>query len=422
MRITGRSLNHGWHTGPGRAAALLLTGLAVGCAGLGDDGQVPVVEVDPFWPQPLEYPFILGPVSGVTVAPDGHVLIVSRQDGFHEGNEINSVMSTGTCCTPTQAVLEFAPDGSLVREWGGPDEGYPWPVRPHAIAVDPEGNLWVGGGVAVGVGEAALQSQDQEYYSDEASGRYAENHYDSHILKFSRDGRHLMTIGRTGQWPNSQSTESFGGPAGFSFDPAANEAFVADGYANRRVAVLDLGTGEVKRFWGAYGNPPDDAPLEDYDPDAPPPQQFRDVTCAELSHDGLLYVCDRGNNRLQVFARDGTFVMEQAIAPRTLGQGSVWDVAFSPDPQQRFLYVADGMNERVHILDRESLEVRTSFGTGGRVPGTFRELGSVAVDLDGNVYTAENGQGRRVQRFVNKGLGRVTADHQGAPWPRGDGS
>ena len=128
-------------------------------------------------------------------------------------------------------------------------------------------------------------------------------------------------------------------------------------------------------------------------------------------------MCDRGNNRIQVFETDGTFVTEAILAPATLGNGSVSDIAFSPDRDQRFLYVADGMNERVMILDRASLEFQTSFGVGGRYPGHFRELGAVAVDAQGNVYTAENGQGRRVQRFVNLGMGLVTAEHQGALYP-----
>jgi DNA-binding beta-propeller fold protein YncE len=226
-----------------------------------------------------------------------------------------------------------------------------------------------------------------------------------------------MTIGAVSQAPSSTSSSGFGGAAGFSFDEGANEVFVADGYANRRVAVLDMSTGEIKRSWGAYGNDPDDSDMGPYDPMAELSQQFRSVTCAELSNDGLVYVCDRGNNRIQVFEKDGTFVTEVVVAPATLGSGSVWDIAFSPDRRQRFLYVADGMNERVHLLDRGSLEEQTSFGVGGRYPGHFRELGSVAVDDDGNIYTAENGQGRRVQKFTNLGMGPVTAEHQGALYP-----
>jgi len=388
------------------AVAAVVAGLSTGCAPA-DDGTVPTFVVDALWPMPLEYPYILGPVSGVTVAPDGNVLIVTRQDGFSQVNEVNSVTGTGDCCTPTQAVVEFAPDGRKVREWGGPDQGYPWPVRPHGIAVDPEGNVWIGGGVAppAGGGRGGRGGRG----AAAPTGPPPAPTVDDFVLKFSRDGQHLMTIGGSG---------AFGGANGFAFDAGANEVFVADGYDNRRVAVLDLTTGEVKRSWGAYGNEPSDEPLGPYDPSAPPAQQFRSVTCVELADD-LVYVCDRGNNRIQVFETDGTFVTETTIAPSTRGSGSVADIAFSPD--ERFVYVADGMNERVAILYRETLSFRTTFGVGGRYPSHFRELGGIAVDAAGNVYTAEDGQGRRVQKFAFQGTGAVTAEHQGAVYPAATG-
>jgi len=393
--------------------------LSAGCSG-GDDGTVPTFVVDALWPQPLEYPSILGPVSGVTVAPDGNILIVTRQDGFSAVNEINSVTGTGDCCTPSLAVLEFAPDGRKVREWGGPDQGYPWPVRPHAIAVDPEGNIWIGGGVAPPAPAGGRGGRGGRGAAAPAGPPPAPT-YDTHILKFSREGSHLMTIGQPGGTPSSASQDMFGGPAGFAFDADAGEVFVADGYANHRVVVLDMATGAFKRAWGAYGNEPSDAPLGPYDPNAPLAQQFRTVTCVELAEDGLLYVCDRGNNRIQVFETDGTFVSEVVVEPATLATGSVSDVSFSADEDQRYLYVADGMNERVHIYHRETLGFRTSFGTGGRYPSTFRELGGVATDGQGNVYTAENGQGRRVQKFTYLGQGPVTAEHQGALYPAASG-
>jgi DNA-binding beta-propeller fold protein YncE len=306
-------------------------------------------------------------------------------------------------------VTEYTPSGQIVRQWGGPGDGYVWPQRPHGIAIDPEGNIWIGGGVAT----AGAQRPGAAGPAGPATP------IDSHILKFSREGRYLATIGEAGQGAtaNQHSATSFGGAARFSFDAAANEAYVADGYANRRVAVLDVKTGELKRQWGAYGNAPDNSEIPDYALGAPAAQQFRTVTCAELSNDGLVYVCDRASDRIQVFKKDGTFVSEAFVSPATLALGSVWDIAFSPDKDQRYLYVADGMNERVTVLDRKSLEVRTTFGIGGRVPGTFLELGSLAVDAKGNIYTAENGGGRRVQKFTNTGFGEVTAVNQGAVWP-----
>jgi DNA-binding beta-propeller fold protein YncE len=219
---------------------------------------------------------------------------------------------------------------------------------------------------------------------------------------------------------DSNSTEHFGGVAKISFDAGANEAYVSDGYDHRRVAVLDASTGEFKRYWGAYGNRPDDTDPGPYDPDAPPLQQFRTpVHCAEPANDGLVYVCDRPNDRIQVFRTDGTFVNEVFIAPRTLGDGSVWDIAFSRDPEQRFIYLADGKNMKVYIIERASLEILTSFGDGGRQPGLFFAVHSIATDSNGNIYTTETYEGKRVQKFVYKGMGPVTAEDQGAPWPRG---
>jgi DNA-binding beta-propeller fold protein YncE len=215
--------------------------------------------------------------------------------------------------------------------------------------------------------------------------------------------------------PNSHDMNNFGRVAKVFIDPRANEAYVADGYFNKRVAVIDMDSGQIKRYWGAYGNKPDDAPLGRYDPTAPLPQQFRTpVHCAELSNDGFVYVCDRPNDRLQVFTREGKFVKEKQFFPETLSDGSVWDVAFSRDPQQRFLYMADGANEHVYIIDRNSLEVVSQFGTGGRQPGQFRGVHSIATDSKGNIYTTETYTGKRLQKFVFKGMGPA---QRGVPWP-----
>jgi len=212
--------------------------------------------------------------------------------------------------------------------------------------------------------------------------------------------------------------DSFGGPAAFSFDPGSKEVFVADGYRNHRVAVLDMATGAIKRFWGAYGNKPDDADTAKYTPGGAPAKQFGSpVLCATLSNDGMVYVCDSQNDRIQVFKKDGSFVKEKVIAPKTLGTGSVWSVAFSRDPQQKYMYVADGMNMRVHILDRQSLEELTSFGDGGRQPGQFYAVHSVATDSKGNLYTTETYEGKRVQKFNYKGVAATTAANKGVLWP-----
>jgi DNA-binding beta-propeller fold protein YncE len=227
---------------------------------------------------------------------------------------------------------------------------------------------------------------------------------DAHALKFSRTGQFLLQIGHAGKVEGSDSQTGLNRPAGVEVDPATNEVYIADGYGNHRVAVFDA-TGAYRRHWGAYGEKPDDAKLDPYDPNAPPAKQFRSVTCAAISKDGMVYVCDRENDRIQVFHKDGKFVKEAFVSKTTRGDGSVWDIAFSNDPQQRFLYVADGHDKKVWILRRETLEVISSFGDGGRLPGYFYGVGSVAVDSKGNVYTGETYEGKRVQKFVYKGMG-----------------
>jgi DNA-binding beta-propeller fold protein YncE len=287
-------------------------------------------------------------------------------------------------------VLEFDPDGNLVGHWGGPGDGYEWPLSNHGIFVDFKSNVWIGGNDAK----------------------------DAHVLKFTKQGRFLMQFGHQGRTGGSNDTTTFGRVAKIYVDPKANEAYIADGYGNRRVAVIDADTGTFKRYWGAYGNKPDDTNLGPYDPSAPPARQFRTpVHCADLSSDGLVYVCDRPNDRIQVFKADGTFVKEAIIAPKTLGDGSTWDVAFSKDPQQKYLYVADGKNQKVYVLDRLSMEVLTSFGDGGRQPGQFFAVHSIATDSKGNIFTTETYEGRRLQKFVFKGVGPVPKD-QGTVWGR----
>jgi DNA-binding beta-propeller fold protein YncE len=239
------------------------------------------------------------------------------------------------------------------------------------------------------------------------------------IMKFTQDGKFLMQIGKVGGSKGSNDVENLRRPAKIFVDKDTNEVYVADGYGNHRVIVYDADTGKYKRHWGAYGHKPDDADLGPYNPDAPPAQQFRNpVHCAELAKDGLLYVCDRVNDRIQVFKKDGTFIKEVFIAKRTLGDGSVWDIAFSKDTQQKYIYLADGANEKVYILLRDTLEILTSFGDGGRQPGQFYAVHSIATDSKGNIYTTETYRGQRVQRFIYKGLGPIAKQDQGVIWPR----
>jgi DNA-binding beta-propeller fold protein YncE len=380
----------------GLAAAL---GVASACldtaaksAAAGGPGQVPIFQVDPLWPKPLPNHWVLGSTIGVDVDSRDHVWIIHRGAATLAANEISAAQTppTASCCAPAPPVLEFDQDGNLVNSWGGPGDGYDWPTSNHGITVDYEDNVWIGGnGVA-----------------------------DSQILKFTRDGKFLLQMGKPRMRTGSNDPDNFWRVAKISIKQDAGEAFIADGYGNRRVAVLDVETGKTKRWWGAYGNKPDDSPMPPYSPDNPPSQQFGSpVHCAEPSVDNLIYVCDRSNDRIQVFQPDGTFVKEVFIAPKTLGSGSVWDIAFSKDPEQRFIYLADGSNEKVYVIDRQSMQILTSFGDGGRQPGQFYGVHSIATDSEGNIYTTETYEGKRLQKFVLTGFGNVSGD-QGTVWPR----
>ena len=248
---------------------------------------------------------------------------------------------------------------------------------------------------------------------------------DAQVLKFTKAGRFLLQVGRSGQSTGNHDMANFSRPTEVFVDPLADEAYVSDGYGNRRVVVIDANTGAFKRYWGGYGNAPDDSLAIPYDPDGPPAEQFgstesKAVHCVALSNDRLLYVCDRKNNRIQVFEPDGTFVDEMLIERRTLGSGAVWDIAFSPDAGQTYLYVADGTNEKVYIVERKTLRMISSFGAGGRHPGQFYGTHSVATDSHGNIYTAETFEGKRVQKFVYKGMGPIRTPHQGTLWPRSE--
>jgi len=371
-----------------------------------NSAQAPYFEVDPLWPKPLPNHWVLGSTIGVSGDERDHVWIIHRGSATLGNNEKGLELNppTGECCAGAPPVLEFDPEGNLVGHWGGPGEGYEWPVSNHGITIDYKGNVWIGG------------NGDQ----------------DSQVLKFTKQGKFLLQVGKSAarKGPNnaqgnptyvggSNDQVSFGRVAKIFVDPTANEAYLADGYLNKRVAIIDADTGKLKRYWGAYGNKPDDTNLGPYKPDAPPAQQFRNpVHCADLSRDGFVYVCDRQNNRLQVFTKEGKFVKEAIYAKNSLSEGSVWDVAFSRDPQQTYIFLADGRNMKIRVLRRDTLEELTSFGDGGRQPGQFYAVHSIAADSKGNLYTTETYEGKRVQKFSYKGLKTVSKKEQGTVWPR----
>jgi DNA-binding beta-propeller fold protein YncE len=379
------------------------------------EGMVPMFEVDPFFPKNLPEHWLQGPIIGVDVDSTDTVWIVHRNtpDQFVASTEVGAIQNPklSECCAIGPAVMAFDQQGNLVQHWGGvgTEAGdYVWPSSNHGITIDHMDNVWIGGN---GPG-------------------------DSHVLKFTKDGKFLAQYGKpnarkTGEKDgqpvytrNSSDMESFGRVAKIGIDPGANEAYIADGYFNRRVAVLDVATGAMKRFWGAYGNKPDDADLPRYTAGEEPQKTFRGpVHCSEISNDGLVYVCDRNADRIQIFQKDGKFVSEHMIAPATLSQGSTWDIAFSPDPAQRFIYLADGQNMKVYIIERKTMKTLTAFGDGGRQPGMFFAVHSIAVDSKGNIYTTETYEGSRLQRFLFKGMGPVPAGaegekSQGVLWPK----
>jgi hypothetical protein len=420
----------------GAASAVLGRKAKVEAAGV----QAPRFEVDVMWPKPLPNHWVIGNAIGVSVDAQDHIWIIHRQGSLEAmenyavanppGPKRRAGVVEAECCSPAPAVLEFDQAGNLLASWGGQDgEGYVWPLSNHGITVDYKGNVWIGGNAAM-AGVPAEEGLPPAGRAGAGRGAAAAGgrgpapggpplYHDSMVLKFTQSGKFLMQIGKAGQSKGSNDTENLGRPAKMFIDPKTNELYVADGYGNKRVIVYDAETGAYKRHWGAYGHKPDDAPLGAYNPDAPPAQQFRNpVHCAELSNDGFLYVCDRVNDRIQVFKSDGTFVKEQILYKNTLGDGSVWDIAFSKDPQQKYIYLADGSNEKIHIIDRESLQVLTSFGDGGRQPGQFYAVHSIATDSKGNIYTTETYRGQRVQKFVYKGMGPVTKQDQGVLWPK----
>ena len=427
----------------GAGFAVVLGGLGTGqlllSTAIAQDGREgPRFEVDPLWPKPMPNNWVLGQTIGVAVDSQDHIWIVHRgwDPAALDNTELrepltgnNAGQVVGECCNPSPPIMAFDQEGNLLAAWGGPSETgeYEWPTSNHGIAVDDEGFVYIGGNGA----------------------------NNSHVLKFTTDGKFVAQWGKqnarlvaegeaakpdpmagyAGTAPgagvsaapepeeptyaaNSMDMESFGRVAKIDLDQPENEAFLADGYLNHRVAVVDMDSGDIKRQWGAYGKPPTDDVLPPYDPKAEIAQQFRNpVHCANVSLDGMVYVCDRANDRIQIFEKDGTFVKEVFVATDTLADGSVWDIDFSADPEQKYLYAADGVNEHVRVFDRASMQEIYNFGYGGRQPGMFLGVHSIAVDSSGNIYTTETYTGKRLQRFVFKGEGSVPGGSMGVAWP-----
>jgi DNA-binding beta-propeller fold protein YncE len=383
-------------------------------------GGMPNYRVNPLWPQLLPNHWVLGAVSGVAVDKDDHVWIVHRGADSLESAEKAMILTPPTsfvCCVPAPAVMEFDAAGRVLASWGGPGLGFVWPQSTGGIAVDGDGNVWIAAfGLEPAPGGRGRGGADGAAPAGRGRGAAAApaTPADAHILKFSRSGQQLLRIGTPGQPGTPDSQSGLNRPAGITVDDSAHEVYVADS-GNHRVVVFDSNTGAFRRAWGGSGDRPTAEGAGPYDPSAPPARQFRDVTCVKIAKDGMVYVCDRMSNRVQVFQKDGTFVKEMIIAKETRGAvttigqapgvvlnaaGSVWDVAFSNDAAQRYLFVADGANDRVRILRRDTLAEVGHIGDGGRQPGRFLAVGSVAVDSRGNLYTGEVHHAKRVQKFT----------------------
>ncbi len=336
-------------------------------------GGVPQFLVDPFWPKPLPNDWIMGQVSGIRVDRFDHIWVVQRPGSLTKRDRAaEQNPPQAKCCKAAPPVMVFDQSGNLIRSWGGPGPGYNWPKSEHSVYIDDNDFIWLAG-------------------NDKADGQ---------ILKFTMDGKFVLQIGKPIQGADSNATDRLGSPADIAVDVAAHEVYVADGYTNRRVVVFDSETGAYKRHWGAYGNRPSDDKTPPYDPTKPVSQQFGNpVHCVRMSKDGLVYICDRTNDRYQIFKKDGTFVSEHFFERNTRLNGSVYEIAFSTDKDQKYIYMADGSNGEIRIVDRASNEVLGRFGRVGRQAGEFTAVHNITVDQEGNIYTAEVADGERVQKF-----------------------
>ena len=438
-------------------AALAKTGILErlaersGIYGVPSTAKVPGFIADAGWPQTLPNNWIIGEVAGLYVAPDDHIWVLQRPRSLTndeaaltpathkapDGRPVDVLGfprpygPLGDCCLPAPAVMEFNSDGKLLQAWGGPadpgkcqaDQGCVWPAREHGIFVDHNGFVYIGGNGGRGKPTPAAWAST--------------NDADGMILKFTKDGKFTMMIG--GPTKGAASNDKSGGkngtplfflPADLTIDPTTNRLYVADGYGNRRVVIVDAATGKYIGHFGAYGNNPvDDAAaaaagpwMNDFTKGNMKPAFFRNpVHCVKISKEGLLYVCDRGNNRLQVFnARDPNlgkecantageagkcgFVKEQHVAIKTNGlPGSAVSMSFSTDAKQTCLYVGDNSNMTIYVLNRDTLQEFGRLGRSGRGAGEFHWVHQVSVDSRGNIYTAEVDTGKHIQKFVRYG-------------------
>ncbi|MFT2091206.1 hypothetical protein [Paraglaciecola sp. 2405UD69-4] len=359
----------------------------------GSSHPVPQFSVDTSWPK-MPSTWLIGQVPGLALDKSDNVWILHRPNSLSR-IDLGLTNKSGLCCEAAPHVLQFSPDGDLLNAWGGPDKApvidgqNQWPQTVHGLYVDDQNTVWLGGN---GKGDHV-------------------------VLNFTQEGEFIRQFGRRGETHGNLSEDALGNPADIFHDTKSNRLLIADGYINKRITAFDTKEGDFDQLWGAYGQLPGGGTREGaFDvsqamatagQNSVTAENFGDIVhCVVQSDDGRIYVCDRKNNRLQVFkvneSGKAEYVRELVIAKETGGVGSATDVDFSPD--NKYMYVADMMNGRIWVLWHDTYEVLGSFGRPGRYPGQFTWLHSVVVDSEGNLYTSEVNTGRRVQKFVLTGF------------------
>jgi DNA-binding beta-propeller fold protein YncE len=330
--------------------------------------QLPTFEVDRAWPK-VPPQWKLGDASSIAIDAQDNVWVLHRP----------RTLKPEQAAMAAPPVIVFDPAGNFIRAWGGAGSGYEWPEREHGIHVDYKGFVWLGGNSCPTNGLPGLKPVA-----------------DDQLLKFTRDGKFVMQIGRSNQSTGNDDTRNLHRPADVWVHPQSNELFVADGYGNHRVAVFDADTGAFKRMWGAFGNKPvNDDHCEVVTPPSfsdPGPDQMSIVHAIRIARDGTVYVADREYRRVQMFTNTGKFVKQLVRTSTPFAR----DLALSPDPEQQFLYVGGGNG--VFIVDRKTLEIVGNVQPAGMIGAGHQ----IATDSKGNLYVAQTAAG--MQKLTFKGM------------------
>jgi DNA-binding beta-propeller fold protein YncE len=362
----------GFLRGPSVAVAAMLAAIAIGqpspghAAGL----AMPQFQYDPQWLKLPEKMF-MGEVVAAVVDRNDHLWVLHRPRTVkdHDASEI------------APPVLEFDCEGRFLRGFGGPGQGYEWPEVEHSLALTAKGDVWVGGNF-----RGNLTKPD--------------GHGDDMLLEFDSAGRFVRQIGRKGAGTGNSDTMNFKAPADIFVD-RAGEVYIADGYVNRRVIVFSARDGHFLRMWGAFGTqPPTGNPAQaaDLQSEKGPPN-FSGVHGVEKSRDGLIYVSDRANQRIQVFTPAGKYLRQGFVNRNLSAPLTASGITFSKDRGQKYLFVADWGNGMIVVLDRKTMKTIGTIGHTGTAPGEFKGPHLIDTDSRGVIYVAEV-QGRRLQRLV----------------------